>query len=435
MKTKLTAGLAATVLLLSIAAPASAIEEKKKNSYQQRMQGDESYTLEENEQMQQGAKAAAMYPNATRVEPKQSGEPSLTKQRNAMVNAYKAEKMDAAVAAADVLYAAPKANANDRSVALQVKTIVMSKQQPDNNAGLVDLLQKAIAENGLDNNTHYAFMLELAQRQLITQDYAGAQASAQRFLTETRSNKPEVLAIEGNAYYRLQKLPEAAEALRGALANNPSADKSWTQMLVKIYYDMGKPDEAAKLAESMVATPAAGTAAGSTDAGALIDLAITYRDSKQMDKAAEVIDRARKAGQLTDARAYQTAFGIYAKLDGHEQDVIDTVNDGLKKGVLTGNLSAYNALAEAYYYSDQIDPAVAAWNQAAPLAKDGQIYLNLAIVLNQEQRFSAAKEAANRALAKGLPAPGDAWKQIAKAEDGLGNAAAAAAARNKAGSH
>ncbi|HEX7987729.1 MAG TPA: tetratricopeptide repeat protein, partial [Duganella sp.] len=311
--------------------------------------------------------------------------------------------------------------------ALQVKTIVMSKQQPDNNAGLVDLLQKAIAENGLDNNTHYAFMFELAQRQLIMQDYAGAQASAQRFLTETRSNKPEVLAIEGNAYYRLQKLPEAAEALRGAIANNPSADKSWTQMLVKIYYDMGKPDEAAKLAETMVATAPA--------AGALIDLAITYRDSKQMDKAGEVIDRARKAGQLTDLRAYQTAFGIYAKLDGHEQDVIDTVNEGLKKGVLTGNLGAYNALAEAYYYSDQIDPAVAAWNQAAPLAKDGQIYLNLAIVLNQEQRFSAAKEAATKALAKGLPAPGEAWKQIAKAEDGLGNAAAAAAARNKAGSH
>ena len=432
MKTTMTAGLAATVLLLSLASPATAGDDKeKKNSYQQRMQSGQSYDVEENQQMA-GPKPAALYPNATRAEPKQSGDPSLTKQRNQMVNAFKANKLDEAVVAADALLAAAKANGNDRSVAFQLKSIVMSKQQPDNSAGLIELLQKAIAENGLDNNTHYSFMLELAQRQLMLQNYAGAQATAQRFLTETRANKPEVLAIEGNAFYRLQKLPEAAEALKAAIANNPAADKSWTQMLVKIYYDMGKPDEAAKLAETIVATPAA---SGSTDAGALIDLAITYRDSKQMDKAAEVIDRARKAGQLTDVRAYQTAFGIYAKLEGHEQDVIDTVNDGLKKGVLTGNLGAYNALAEAFYYTDQIDPAIAAWNQAAPLAKDGQIYLNLAIVLNQEQRFSAAKDAANKALAKGLPSPGEAWKQIAKAEDGLGNGAAAAAARNKAGSH
>lgn len=71
------------------------------------------------------------------------------------------------------------------------------------------------------------------------------------------------------------------------------------------------------------------------------------------------------------------------------------------------------ALAQAYYYSDQIGPAVDAYKKAAPLAPDGETYLNLARVLWQEDRIPEAKEAAKQAIAKGVKKPEDANKILA----------------------
>ena len=100
-------------------------------------------------------------------------------------------------------------------------------------------------------------------------------------------------------------------------------------------------------------------------------------------------------------------------MDGKEKDVIAVINEGLQKGVVKPDYQTYLALAQAYYYSEQIPQAIEAWQKAAPLSKDGETYLNLARVLWQEGRIPEAKVAARAALDKGLKKPDDAKKIIA----------------------
>ena len=131
-----------------------------------------------------------------------------------------------------------------------------------------------------------------------------------------------------------------------------------------------------------------------------------------MAKAAAVMDKLRAAGQLTEEREYKQLYSIYANTENKEKDTIAVINEGLSKGILRPDYQTYLALAQSYYYSDQIPQAIEAWQKAAPLSKDGETYLNLAKVLHSEDRIPEAKEAARQALAKGVKRADDAKKII-----------------------
>src|SRR5690606_33384170 len=125
-----------------------------------------------------------------------------------------------------------------------------------------------------------------------------------------------------------------------------------------------------------------------------------------------VMEKLRAAGQLTEEREYRQLYITYANLEGREKDVIAVINEGMEKGVLKPDYQTHLALAQSYYYSEQIPQAIEHWQKAAPLSKDGETYLNLARVLWQEGKQAEAKAAAQQALAKGVRKPEDARKII-----------------------
>src|SRR5690606_29476715 len=113
-----------------------------------------------------------------------------------------------------------------------------------------------------------------------------------------------------------------------------------------------------------------------------------------------------------DEKEYKQLYSIYANTDNHEKDVIAVINEGLQKGILKPDYQVYLALAQSYYYTDQVPQAIANWQKAAPLSKDGETCLNLAKVLHSEGRIPEAKEAARKALDKGVKKPDEAKKII-----------------------
>ena len=171
------------------------------------------------------------------------------------------------------------------------------------------------------------------------------------------------------------------------------------------YAETGQNAEAIALAEKLAAK-------NPTDKKAQTNLATVYAQADQMDKAAAVLEKLRAAGQLSDEREYRQLYITYANMDGREKDVISVINEGLQKGILKPDHQTYLALAQSYYYSEQIPQAIENWQKAAPLSKDGETYLNLARVLWQEDRIAEAKQAAKQALDKGVKKPDDARKII-----------------------
>ena len=349
-------------------------------------------------------KAEVRYPEATRTEPAAKPSSRLNSKISKLFAAYNKDGQDAEVRTlADDILATEGAGAYDIAIAAQLAAQAAYNQ--DDTAAAKSYLQRAIDANGLDNNGHYQSMMMLAQLQLADDELDAGVATLDKYLAETKSQKPEDLVLKGQALYQQERYQDAIPVLKQAIDANPDAPASWTQMLMASYLSSEQIPQALAVAEQLAAkTP--------DDKRAQMNLASVYAQAEQMDKAAAVLEKLRAAGQLTEEREYRQLYVTYANMDGREKDVIAVINEGISKGMLKQDYQTYLALAQSYYYSDQIPQAIDAWQKAAPLSNDGETYLNLARVLHGENRIPEARQAAQQALAKGVRKPEDAKKII-----------------------
>ncbi|MBD3828292.1 tetratricopeptide repeat protein [Stenotrophomonas sp.] len=349
------------------------------------------------------AKAEVLFPNATRQEPNVKASAKMGSKLQKLVDNYNKQKFPETRAQADEILANADANAYDKSLAAQLAS--QAAYQTEDNAAAKKYLQQALDFNGLDNNGYFQSMLMLGQLQLQDDQLQEGLATLDKYFAESKSAKPEELVIKGQALYQMQRYADAIPVLQQAIAGATEPKDSWNQLLMAAMSEAGQTGEAVKQAEALAAR-------NPNDKKAQLNLASMYMQADQMDKAASVMDKLRASGQLTEEREYKQLYSIYANTDNKEKDVIAVINEGLQKGILKPDYQVYLALAQSYYYSDQVPQAIEAWQKAAPLSKDGETYLNLARVLHSEGRIPEAKQAAQQALAKGVKNQADAKKII-----------------------
>jgi len=348
-------------------------------------------------------KADVMFPDATRQEPAAKPSPKVGRKLGKLIDLYNSEDYEQTRSQADEILAAPGANEYDKSLAAQLAA--QAAYSLDDNAAAKAYLQQVLQFNGLENNGHYQSMLMLAQLHLADDDYAPGLATLDQFLEQTQSKRPQDLVIKGQALYQAERYQEAIPVLKQAIELSPEPKDNRMQLLLASYAETEQYDEAIAVAEQQVAN-------NPSDKKAKMNLASVYGQAERMDKAAEVLETLRAAGQLTEEREYRQLYITYANMENREADVIAVVGEGIAKGVLKPDYQTYLALAQSYYYSEKIPQAIENWQKAAPLSKDGETYLNLARVLWQEGRVSEAKQAAQQALTKGVRKPEEAKKII-----------------------
>jgi len=356
------------------------------------------------EQAGQQSEAEAKYPQATRPEPKQRTPAKLRKEINALIEAYNQQQREQALAAARAILANESASAFEKAMAAQIGAISALDLGDADTA--MSLFEEVVQTDALGNNAHYDAMLALAQLQLQEGREQAGLATLDRFLRESGSKDARHLILKGDALYRLERYPEAATAVKQALATAESPDPTWAQLLVGIYLDMDQPQEAARAIEEILAK----------DPGnkrMQMNLATIYQQSGETEKAIALLEKVRTSGQLTDEKEYRQLYAAYLGMDGREADAIAVIEDGLAKGVLKPGHEVYMALGQSYYFTGNDAKAIENYTRAAPLDDDGETYLNLARVLWQADRVAEAKRAAQQALDKGVKKPEDARKILA----------------------
>ena len=359
----------------------------------------------EAKQEQPQAKAEAKYPDATREEPEAKASAKLSKDLKKIFDAYEAGDPAIVVPLADEMIANDKANAYERSISARLAAASLIGED---DAKAMAYLQKVLEFNGLSNNEHYDSMLMLGQLQMQADNDAQGLATVDKLIAETKTANPEVQAIRGNALYRLERYPEAAAALKQAIDTaGADAKPEWQQLLMASYFDSGKADEAAGIAEAQLAK-------NPDDKKLQMNLASIYMQAEQNDKAIALLEKMRAKGQLTEDRDYRNLFALYLNSEGREKEGIAVIKEGLEKGVIKPDYQTYVALGQAYYFTDQPGPAIENYRKAAPLAPDGETYLNLARILWGEGQLGEAKQAAQQALDKGVKKPAEAQKILAQ---------------------
>ncbi|HVI59519.1 MAG TPA: tetratricopeptide repeat protein [Luteimonas sp.] len=398
----LTLALAGAALMLSTTQVLAQASQRAQEAREARRAGDS----DSGKNKSKSSESKNLFPDATREEPDGKASSKLSSKLQKMIDAYNDGKNPEARAAADAIIATESANAYERALANQIAA--QAAYADSDNAAAKTYLKNAIDANGLDNNGHYQSMYMLAQLQMEDEQYAEALATLDRYLTETKSQKPEALVVKGNILYRLERYPEAIAALKqGIDAAGAEAKPDWQQVLMAAYFDSDQPAEAAKVAEGVLAK-------NPDDKKLQMNLASIYMQADQNDKAIALMEKMRAKGQLTEDKDYRNLYALYMNTDGKEKEGIAVIKEGLDKGVLKPDYQTYLALGQGYYFTDQPGPAIENYQKAAPLAPDGETYLNLAKILWGEGRLGEAKQAAQQALDKGIKNPADAKKILAQ---------------------
>lgn len=385
---------------------------------------------EQGEQGDQG-KQENKYPNATRKEPSKTG-----------VSAKEAKPLNEGLAAANSGDSAtalkdlqPIADSSDNAYAkaLAMLGLAQVKYRGGDTKGAIALQKQALASDALDNNSYFQALESLAQMYIADEDYSNALTTLEQWSKESGAQSADIEALKGNAYYRLQKYPEAVAAIQKAKSLTDNPQPSWDQIEMASYFAMDKYDDAAKLAEAALAKDP-------NNSTLLQNVIAIYINAHQDQKALALLERARANGQIKDETGYMNMARMYDNLAQNSSDpkanamkAAAVLKEGMDKGIVQPGYDSYKLLGDSYGIAGDYEQAVAAYAKASPDAKNGEVDFLRGQMLENLDRHKEAKDALKQAIAKGgLKRTGAAWLTLGNAELALKEKQAAIAAYKKA---
>jgi tetratricopeptide (TPR) repeat protein len=420
-KSALAAAIAA--LLLSVAVSDAKADNKTYTSRGQRptTEGDDS---SEAQPASRKGDQKETFPKATRPDP--GGKVGkMGSKLNKIGDFHNDQKYDQAQALADEVIADPKANAYERAQAARIAGASAEMTAGDDYAHAIEYYKRALSENSLSNSDHYWVMRRVATLYMQDQKYTEGLALADQFLAETQADDKDIQLARGDAYYQMERYPEAIDALKKAIPTDGAPQQALIDRLFNSYIGAEQAAAGVPIFEALAAKRP-------NDVRSQLDLARMYGEAGMPDKAVGVFQRLKAAGQLTKAEDYARGAELLAEMENRENDTIAFIQAGYDSGVLKPDPHMYALLGQSYYFTERFAEAAAAYEKGAALAKDGELYYNVSSSYGQIEQWAKAKAAAQQALAKGMRTPGNAWMMIAAAEDGLGNPAGRLAAYREA---
>ncbi|MBM7129767.1 hypothetical protein ISS99_09535 [Dyella mobilis] len=373
-------------------------------------------------------KAAPLYPNATRKEPKID----LTdaKEQKALNEGIDAAQANDNTKAAQILQPIVDSSKSKyaQSMALQALARIdaMNKNLP---AG-IDKLTKALANNSLPNDAYFQVEYELATFYLLNQQYQPAIDTVEKWRAEGKSETPESYALEGEAYYRMQKYPDSITALQKAQSMaGAKADPRWNQLLILDYNDSGQKDKAAALASKAASS-------SPTDSTSFHNALSLDIQMQKFDDALKLMEQARADGKIPFTESdYVTMAKLYmnnAQADSNQDPSADTtkavqvMQDGMTKGIVKSSAENYSLMGDANMIGQNYSDAAAAYQKAIPSASDGEPAYKAGVAYVMANQYSEAKSLLQQAINKGVKHKGKAYMALAQANIGLKDKPAAA---------
>ncbi|MEO8672272.1 MAG: tetratricopeptide repeat protein [Tahibacter sp.] len=377
---------------------------------------------ESSKSVKKDASAANTYPNATRHDPKAQMPDSIGRTLNKINDAMAEGNTDEGLKLADEVLQDKKLTPYAQAFALYLRANM--KWEKEDGAGAIADMKQAISIDALPNSNQFPAMYTLAQYQLQEEKYADALVSVDDYVKQSGDSKAEVLAIKGNAYYRLEKYQDAINSLKEAIAKSEKTNESWNQILMASYFELDQYDEAAKISEAQLAkTP--------TDKKLIQQLASIYVNGKHEDRALKLLADSKAKGLFTTGDDYKLLAQLYGQAD-KAKDGAAVLEEGFTKGVVKPSYEMYKLLGDSYALADDETKAIDAYEKASPFAKDGEADFLRGQLLVNNQKWPDARDAMKKALQRGVKRQGAAYVLLGNAENELGNKAGAIAAMEKA---
>lgn len=376
-----------------------------------------------------GDKAASQYPDATRKEPKL--DLTSKKEQKTLNEGMQAAGSGDSAKAKQLLQPLIDSSKSKYVKALALQSLAGMKFNAGDHKGAIAELKQSLAIGVMPNDTYFQLQYELAQFQVVDGDYQAGLDTLAKWRAEGKKDTAESHALEGNAYYRMKKYPQAIAAMKQAQSMTDKPKSSWNQILMASYAASGQGDKAAAMVQSNVDV---------NDPDALNNAVAVLMQAGKNDQAIQLMEKARAQGALKTESGYVNLAKLYmikAQSTGGDtkpgaQKALAVLKEGKSKGVVTDGADNQMLLGQAEEMAGDDAGAIDAYRSAMAGAKDGEPALRAGHLLLVQGKNAEARTMMQQAISKGVKHMGTAYELLAQSELGLKHKSAAIAAMKKA---
>lgn len=233
----------------------------------------------------------------------------------------------------------------------------------------------------------------LAALHMQEERYQDAVDSLEQWLKLSEQKKPEIYITLAIALAQLGQNSSALQAAKSAVSLSKAAKEEWYRLLIALYHKCG--DDAGMTETLKTAVRLFGPKKSYLD-----QLFGIYMKQEAYADALVIQELAYKNGFVTSEEEIRRLAMLYA-YNKTPLDAATVMERGLKSGVVDGNEANLTTLYEYFVTARESERAMAYLAKAAKLAQDGMLYLQLAQMLFEAERYLEAADTITKALEKG----------------------------------
>lgn len=310
--------------------------------------------------------------------------------------------------AAKALQSRLRLNDHERALVLQTLGYIYAGQERLKLA--VKTLQETYELDALPEPTQNAMLFNIGQLNMATRNYKGAVKAFEEWLKRDGADaKPSALYTIGAAYYQTKNYRKAIQIGERAFRESKGNPKdSLLQLLLSSYVELKQYKNSVRIISILVERYP-------EKKNNWIQLAAMYSQLGDDKRALAVMELAYRAGVLDKTSDYmQLSQRLLAEENPFEAGKV--LEKGLQEAKIERNPKTTRLLSTAWLQSRNVDRARPALDEAAKMADDGDLYMRLAQLELESERWEAAVTASRKALRKGLEDPGESHLLIGIAE-------------------
>lgn len=311
----------------------------------------------------------------------------------------------------DSLEEITKNNAYALAQVHQTRGYVFAQQEQFDKAR--QYFQKTLDLKALPLSAQLSTLYSLAQVTVAKEDYLGAVPLLQDYLHNRKDPKPDANFFYGQILAQLDAKKESVVEVEKAISLSSAPKESWYRLLAALHYELKNYDKASAALRAVIKI-------NPEKKMYWKQLSSIYISSDKDREALATLELAEKKGFLTEEKdIIQLAqLSIY---QGVPYKAGVYLEKGFENNIVAKTDKNFELLADAWIRAQELDKALIALDKAAPLAKNGKIYVRQGQLYLEKEQWSKSELAIRRGIKKGqLKKPGLAYIALGIAQYKMG---------------
>lgn len=270
--------------------------------------------------------------------------------------------------------------------------------EQENYPGAIEAFQNAINLSrpeegiGLPAGQVLSTKYNLGQLYMVVERYQDAIRTLEEWRTQVETVNAGALVLLSNAYFQTEQYRKAIPLITEAIDMEPEPREQWYQLLLAAYLELEDYVNGADLLEVMVDL-------FPTKKNYFLQLAALYGELGKDKESFAVLVMADKQGFLTEESELVRLARMYMF---HETPIkaAEVMERGFKSGQIEQVPDNLETLANAYFNSRDFNKAIPPLERAAKMSDEGKLSYRLGQAYLQEEKWAEAETALAQALDK-----------------------------------